>query len=231
MEAAAKLIAEDIESGKYFVEARHWYNRVYLQPLSETSIVFITMIAFVIALIFATYNLYSIFPRVTKVDVLAFLPDTLNKYAVVKDISDPKKTTRQVVAEYLCGRYVKAMESYDYKDLAYSYNFVFRSSSKQLFDTYYQSLAISNPHSPLVLYQDTKTVEAKVIDVNMQINTGNAIVKFNKIVRDEKGRQLANNDFVANISFYLDNYDFSKSVSSKLSFIVTKYDTKQITTQ
>ena len=82
MEAAAKLIAEDIESGKYFVEARHWYNRVYLQPLSETSIVFTMMAIFVGTLLVVTYNLYSVFPIVTKVETLAFLPSTLSSYQV-----------------------------------------------------------------------------------------------------------------------------------------------------
>ena len=152
-------------------------------------------------------------------------------YPVIKNIAEPGKTTKQVVAEYLCGRYIKAMESYTYSDLAYSYNFIFRSSSKQLFDNYYQNLAISNPNSPLVLYQDTKTVEVIILDTNVQVETGNAVVRFNKIVRDAQNKQLSNTNLVTNMSFYLDNYDFSKSINSRLNFIVTKYDTKQITKQ
>jgi len=231
MEAAAKLIAEDIESGKYFVEARHWYNRVYLQPLSEISIVFTMMAIFLGTLLVVSYNVYSVFPIVTKVDTLAFLPSTLDYYPVIKNIENPEKTTKQVVTEYLCGRYVKAMEEYNYSNLTYNYNFIFRSSSKQLFDNYYQNLVISNPNSPLVLYQDTKTVEVTIIDTAVQVSTSNAVVKFNRIVRNAQNKELSNTNMVANINFYIDNYDFSKSINSRLNFIVTKYDTKQITTQ
>jgi type IV secretory pathway component VirB8 len=230
MEAAAKLIAEDIKTGKYFAEARHWYNRVYLQPLSETSIVFTMMAIFVGTLLVVTYNLFSIFPIVTKVDTLAFLPSTLENYPVIKNIAKPEKTTKEVVLEYLCDRYVKAIESYNYSNLIYNYNFIFRSSSKQLFDNYYQNLAISNPNSPLVLYQDTKTVEIIIIDTNVQVSTGSAIVKFNKIVRDAQNKELSNTYLTSNLNFYIDNYDFSKSINSRLNFIVTKYNTKQTTT-
>ena len=82
-----------------------------------------------------------------------------------------------------------------------------------------------------MLYQDTKTVEVTIIDTAVQVSTSNAVVKFNRIVRNAQNKELSNTNMVANINFYIDNYDFSKSINSRLNFIVTKYDTKQITTQ
>lgn len=230
MEETAKLIADDIESGKYFTEARFWYNRVHLQPLSETSVMSLIVAVLAAIVLLVSYNLYAIFPEKTKVQTVLYLPSTLEKYPVLSNIAQPGKTTKQVVVEYLCGRYVLARESYNYNSLIYGYNFIFRSSSKQLFDAYYQNLALANPNSPIVLYKEDKTVTVDIDEENIQADTGNGVVKFTSTIRDKQGKMISTAKWMAELSFYIDNYDFSKSINAPLSFIVTKYDVKQIAT-
>jgi type IV secretion system protein VirB8 len=230
MEATAKLIAEDIDSGKYFAEARQWYNKIYLQPLSETSIL-VTIVTILLAVFLITsYNLYSVFPRVRQVNTMVFLPSTLYVYPTIKNIAQAGKTTKQVVAEYLCGKYIQARESYDYSTLIYNYNFIFRSSTKPLFDSYYQNLIISNPSSPIVLYKDTQIITTAINNTVVDLNTGTATVRFTTTLYDHQSKIISTNQWVATIGFYLDNYDFSKSINSQLNFIVTKYNVTLATT-
>ncbi len=230
MEATAQLIAEDIDSGKYFLEARHWYNRLYLQPLSEVSMVLSLAVLFLCISLMIAYNLYSVFPVTKKVNTVVMLPNTLNVHPIITSISQPDKSTRQVIAEYLCGRYVKAREGYDYNNLVYGYNFIFRSSTKELFDMYYKGLAISNPNSPIVLYRDHKTIRINIIDTQ-QLEDDTVVVKFTATINNHKGKVISHTAWIANLSFYLSNYNYQKPMNSKLDFIITKYDVKQVVKQ
>lgn len=230
MKEATKLISEDIESGKYFTEARSWFNKVHLQPLSEIFVMFIVLSALAFMLFTLLVNIYGVFPVTTKVKTVVFMPNTINYYPTLKKIGEKNKTTREVVAQYLCKRYVIAREAYDYPKLSSSYNFIFRSSSKQLFDEYYQALALSNPDSPIVLYKDQNTVTVDINEETIQTDNGTGVIKFTTNLYDKRNKLVSSRKLTANIAFYLDeNYNFEKSVDSKLDFIVTKYDVQEIT--
>lgn len=229
MDSKSNLIVEEVKSGKYFTEARDWYNRVHVQPLSEISYLGFICIMLVIMLGTALMNLYAAFPVTKKINAVINLPNTLEYYPVIKSIDQPGQSTKAVVTKYLCKRYVLARESYDYAQLSSSYSFIFRSSSRLVFDSYYQSIALSNPNSPIVVYKDKSTVTVDILEENIQTEQGKGNIKFTRLYKDKWGKQFAKRTATATFSFYIDpNFDFSKSDNKPLSFIVTSYEVQDI---
>lgn len=240
MEGSAKLIAEEIESKRYFLEARKWYADIFLQPTRDAALMIIASTALIFIVTFTMYNVSNVFPLSKKVDVVLSLRDTIKYYATLKNISEGDKSTKQVVTEYLCANYVKARESYNTNRFPANYYFVLHSSSKEIFDVYHKYITESND-SPIMLHKNGYTVEIETISssLNTQNDSSNieldgskkydsVNVKFTKKVYDASKALISSSNLEANVMFYLSDYDFSKSVSSKLDFIVTHYDVKEI---
>ncbi len=229
MDSNSEFIKKTVDDGTYFLMAKHWYNDMFLRPVRSAALMtalFLSLIALTAA---ALYNLYSIFPVSKDANVVIFLNDTINFYAQLTNISEEKKSTKQVVAEYLCSKYIKAREEYSSKTYASNYYFVANCSSKAVFDPYYSLMDTKNPQSPLILYKDTSRVNVSILSQSTNQQDDLVTIRFHKNIYNSDGSLKSQSTFEATMSFYMSDYDWTKSTRANLDFIVTKYDIKTIT--
>jgi type IV secretory pathway component VirB8 len=228
MDKRAKEIADSIESGEYFVEGMKWYNKVFVYPL-KISVMMRLMgyIAIILAVIMGI-NLYRVFPLVTKVNIITHLDNTIVFFPKLSFPTDPKKTTRQFIVESLSAKYVRSRESYDPIGFKNNYMFLLKSSSKNIFDTYYQYITSKNPSNPLNLYLKKHITKVKILQKNSVPDVNKVTIIFNKDIFDIFGAFQYSSKWKADIEFYLSNYNFNESTDAKLDFIVTKYTTGEI---
>ena len=227
MSGNSEFITKIVNDGTYFVMAREWYQDMFLRPVRAAALMTALGISFISLTTVILYNLYNIFPISKQVDVVVFLNDTINFYAQLTNISEENKSTKQVVTEYLCAKYIKAREGYSSKNYVANYYFVSNCSSKEVFNKYFDTIDTKNPESPLVIYKNTGRVDVEILSCTM--NDHDIIIIFNKKNYGTDGNLVSQSKLQATMKIYLSNYDWSKSTNTKLDFIVTQYDVKNLT--
>jgi type IV secretory pathway component VirB8 len=223
-----RVIVRTVNDGRYFVLALKWYNSMFLMPARGAAILQLLCTALLLLLCVSLYNLYSVFPLSKNIDVVMFLNDTISFYPRIKNIAEENKSTKQVVSEYLCAKYVAARETYLAKKFESKYQFIMNCSSKEVFDKYYSFLSTTNSDSPLTLYKNNTKADIEIISHHTtKVNNDNLVtVVFNKKIYAQTGNMISQKRRIATLKFYLSEYDFSKSTNAKLDFIVTEYNVK-----
>jgi type IV secretion system protein VirB8 len=222
MDATSKLIAEEINSGQYFIEARKWYNDIFLKPASGAAFMCAASLVVLAIFIFSMYSVSRIYPLSRQVDVVVFLKNTVDFYPKLKPLPDKNKPLKQAVVEYLGSRYIQAREDYGSKRFSAHYHFVLHSSAKRVFDKYYS--AINNTIA--ALRKDGEKSDIQIISKSSDENS--ITVNFRKKVYNIKGKLLSNSTWKAKMKYHLSDYDFTKSTDAKINFIVTQYDLEKI---
>lgn len=230
MDERAQAIAEEIENGEYFAEARHWYNRIFVYPLRAYALMRIMSYAAIAITLAMVWNVYRVFPLVTQLKVIARVNNTSLFYPVLLRPNDSKKTTKQFVIESLVAKYVNARESYQPERYKVNYNFLLKSSSKKVFDEYYSHITSKKPESPLTLYIKKQVLKVRILNTELDLDANKATVTYDEDTFNVYGELQSSTRWKADIEFYLSKYDFSKSVDSKLDFIVTHYIDSEIKT-
>ncbi len=232
MDSTNKFISQEIDSGRYFSEAREWYKYVFVKPASDAAFMIVVSSIVLIVLTISLSSIYSIYPMIQKVKIVVFLEDTINFYPNLKRISDQNKTVKQAVIEYLCSKYVKSKEGYDKKKFKANYNFILRSSAKNIFANYYQKLTEENEddtdYSIAKLNKIGGKINIEIISTSFDKKNNRVTVKFHKKIYNKVGKALSDLILEAQIKYYISDYDFTKSTNTKLKFIVTQYELKQI---
>lgn len=229
MKASAKLMAKEIENGNYFLEARKWYNDIFLYPARDAALMLLSSLFFVVMAGIVVYNITSIFPLSRSVTVVVPMENTVDFYPTLHRVAEKGKSTRDAVAESLGAKYVKARESYNVGRYRANYLFLMNSSGKDIFDQYYNHINPSiNKESPLVLYKGGGESVVNIISSEFDTKTNLINVKFSKKSYNKLGSLISSSFLEADIDFYLSDYDFKKSTSGKIEFIVTKYDVKDL---
>jgi type IV secretion system protein VirB8 len=223
MDEGAKAIAMDIETGEYFSEARTWYNKVFISELKPYVTMHIIGYAALFITVIMCLNLYAVFPLVNKVNVIASVNDTVKFFPKLVELSQRNKTTRQVVVESLISKYIRSREGYSPDRFKINYTFLLKSSSKEIFDSYYKHISSKAPDSPLTFYLDSQVARVKIIKIESDPNANKATLIFDKDIFDTYGAFQSSARLQAEIEFYLSDYDFDTSTDAKLDFIVTKY--------
>jgi len=228
MDERTEAIARDIESGEYFSEAKKWYNVMFIYPLKWSVLMRLIGIAMVVISIIMALELYKVFPLVNKVRIITHLNDTVNFFPKLVVATNSNKTNRQFVVEALVAKYVKSREAYDPDKFKTNYIFLLKNSSKEMFDEYYSNITSTGSTSPLNLYVDKYVAKIKILNKNALRDANKATIIFKKDIFSVFGEFQSSSRWKADVEFYLSNYDFSKSVNTKLDFIVTKYTVSEI---
>lgn len=227
MDPIAKQIAHDVDSGKYFVEAREWYNKLFVRPANECALMYIYAICAFIICSVIFYNLYSVYPGTVRLTIVTKLADTIDYYPKLKRMHGDYKLG---VAEFIAKRYVEAKEAYSPEQFKQDYIFVYRNSSKQVFDEYNKFISTSNPYSPLVLYGWRGKI---TIDIE-QVTHGkknNLIVRFARKGHDNYNRLLFVQNLEAQINYIIGDIDFESKSTSRIYFKVQDYILREIKTR
>jgi type IV secretion system protein VirB8 len=228
MDKRAKEIANGIETGEYFSEARQWYNKVFVYPLKQSAMMRVIGYVTIVMSVIMGINLYQVFPLVSKVNIIARLNDTVGFIPKLVLASDPKKTNKQFVIEELSSKYVMSRESYNPGNFKTNYIFLLKSSSKEIFDVYYKYITSKDPDNPLNLYLKKHVTRVKVLNKQSWADANKVTIIFNKEIFDIFGAFQYSSKWKADIEFYLSKYDFNDSTDAKLDFIVTKYIVSEI---
>ncbi len=223
-----RVSKDKIESGDYFIEARKWYNNIFLSPIKTNAFIYGSTISIVTALLFVFYSLYNVFPLSEQVRIVVSLEDTMNFVPVVKNISDPNKTVKESVLEYLTNKYVQSRETYDPKTFKRNYYFILRSTEKNLFNKYYDDISKKNDDNPAVLYKNGNRDKFFLISNTYDPDNNFITVNFLKENYNVHTGEKSSQKFQAMLKFNVSDYNFAESKNAKLSFIVTDYEVKKI---
>ena len=180
-----KKIAESIRSGKYFTDARGWFESIYIGPVSERS--FFLIIA-VLAGLIALFGFVSI---------SRLMPLTRHEPILIRAGERPEEVTASLVplaphhaeqnpaiTEFFLTRYVQMRESFDARTFLADARFVQAQSTPQAYAAFVQAYNPQNPQSPFAplgdLGQRFVTVDSikQVRLKNAQPGQGEAVVAF-----------------------------------------------------
>lgn len=224
MDQVASQVTQDVESGKYFSEAKEWYHHIYIKPASECALMYIFAMGAIALWCITIFNLYSVFSYNKDITIVARLNNTIDYYPKLKRLADHYD---QDIIKFMASNYVKAKESYVPNDFQNNYKFIYRNSSKEVFDKYKQYIAPSNPKSPLVLYgwQGKITVDIKEVLYN---DDKNLTVMFTKKGYDNYNKLLFTQNLKALIKYRMENIDFKTKKESRINFAVDGYSVNEV---
>ena len=210
---------EDIQSKKYFADAKLWYEIHFISPTTHrTILIFISAILIFCALSMCLM-IYNQFPLEFKEKyIINGGSDIFNNQV---SISTDSKNTHPIlfIAEILCKDYVIKRESYNYTKLKEQLTYLQKLSTKRLFKTFYDSIDTGNPESPLLKYQryGVRNIEIQKTQI---LDSNNIRVDFAAYSKDREDKIFLTENFIATISFESDQLSLTQE---DLHFLVTEY--------
>ena len=225
MEPLYKSLQEYIQSGDYFIDARHWYKHKYIHPFSQRSFIFILSIIICVLFSGVLVNIRGLFPSVIQVKYSINADSASNKTAQIIRADQIKNDPLASVADIILKNYVSTRESYNYNNLKKQFIFVKNNSTRIVFRRFYNFMNIDNPSSPVMLYQKTIQRTANIISTKYPRPT-KAIIKFNSTAQNSTGEIVENMVWQATIDYEIDKIDPNLPNGSRFHFTVTDYQLK-----
>lgn len=170
MNPARNLIAEAINSGEYFKDAREWYAYKYLYPIKHR---YYGLIIGAITLCFALLIMKSALldDIQLKYPFPIYINDQVHDFSQIRTLAHGQEALPISIARYLASEYVSVREQYHYDDLTKTrwesrLKRTMALSSKKIFSDYIDSVdPAKNPDSPLLRYKANARREIQVKSV------------------------------------------------------------------
>jgi type IV secretion system protein VirB8 len=229
MDDISKTISHNVKTGQYFKDARAWYSHKYIYPVSERSLLVVIATAVSIAACVILYVLYSSFPVTRVVPFIITVGNSLEYYSVLKPLGTKEADPQQSLTEYLVAEYVKNRENYAYNSRDKQLIRVKGASSKQIFKKYETQMSITNPESPVLLYQRMRrTIEIKSITLQKSgLTYDGATVTFKATVENNRTKEKVTTNHLATIAFSLSTISQLPKDKPVLEFVVTNYSAQK----
>jgi type IV secretory pathway component VirB8 len=110
--------------------------------------------------------------------------------------------------------------------------FIKNNSSKQVYRKFYNNLNITNPSSPVLLFQNRINREIKILSISYvdteEEGISNAIIKFKGKLSTTYNTDSQESIWLAKITFELSNIEKVVKENNSFYFVVTDYDVQQI---
>ena len=216
----------NIDNGSYFVEARKWYNEMFLRPAIMNAVMRLFCYVILVVTVMSLLAIHHSFPLNSKVTIIARLQNTSQYYPVIRKLKD-SDGVRAAVVKYLAEKYIKSREIYSPEFFSQDYYFVQRSSQKQIFENYYNSLKDST-NTGLEFFKKGYDVEIHPLSSAYDAKNNQIIITFEKKIISKQKKVKDKMKFKATMKFYMSKYDFSHSVTKQLDFIVTDYKIEEL---
>lgn len=174
-------IAESIRSGRYFEDARAWYQAVYIGPISErTFFLIIATLAAATAFI-AIISVFSLMPLVSRPAII--IPAQSSAEDVVPrltNLREKRQNAQEAVAQFFVLQYVAAWERYSAEMLQENALFVHAQSDEATYNAYLAQYDASNPQSPTVKlgHEGSVDISVQAVRMNFKGDGGTAEVDF-----------------------------------------------------
>ena len=252
-----KELAEKIESGEYFSEARDWYLKKYEYNFIERSYLQLLILSFIILFVFLFTYYNAIQPIKKSLPVKVNISSAADFSTRITYLGNAEKKfdVNEVFIKYFSGRFVEAIESYDYRDnfkkLRVNKNMIETLGSNDIKAYYFDKISIRNADSVILKYKrkitrkitvDTTKIELAPYkektnissvfdddDSKKQIQKYEATVNFKASEIDDSGNETKSN-WQAKIilSFQTILYNYDKKDFSPLNFKVLNYESKRV---
>lgn len=201
MDTQEEELRARIEDGRYYVEARQWYNLLYIAPISQRIffiiITIVSMAIFAMSIISIT-NLLPIKPRIPFVYANK---DMMNEHPRMERFKEPQENANPALIRYYLRTFVEMHESYDHRRYQMYRAFVFQHAVSPVFSAYDQWISPTNPRSPLRIYGRGADllVEVDRVTYSREQLPATATVEFSTILRGASGQTRTN--WTASIEF------------------------------
>lgn len=171
----------------YYAEAASW-NRDRLDAVHSSKRIawWIAAVAAAIALLEAI-ALVLLTPLKTVEPYTLMVDKTTGYVQALKPLDQAKIAPDAALTQSFLVQYVIAREGFDMATLNANYRKVALFSADQARSSYLQTMQVSNPESPLLVYPRTSTVDVQVKSIS-PIGPNAALVRFDT-VRSDKGAQ------------------------------------------
>lgn len=246
-------VANQIESGDYFDNARKWYLAKYASLVIDISYYILLLFISVAIITYSYLVIVSFYPLEKIVPVVVKVSDTSQFYSQIKRLdkrlNNPNEEPDNLINVYLLSQYIRARESYGYENnyevLERNKQFVQSFSAPQISRNFAAALTIRNPNSPILRYRN-HTVRNIDVDVNqMSIQQIDSVRKrmtedkqrllsyrakatFTSEEVGEDGRKTARWQAVIDYLYSPVTYDRNKEDFNRMEFLVTNYQVAEI---
>lgn len=234
MENIHTEIAGKIRDGSYYKDAREWYARHYLFPITERSFLIITTAVLTVMFTISVMNISLISGVSEEIPFPIKIENTTDYFPYIKPIAEQSDDTQSAVARYLISEYIKAREEYSYHDnkqgkLKQVLKHVKSSSAKEVLDEYQNYMSVTNPYSPIIRYGDNieRTIEIKSFKfLSGDRNSGKVAVKFEAGEKERGKKDIQKTMWEATVHFRLPDIETIARTGAPLRFLVKYYRVK-----
>jgi type IV secretory pathway component VirB8 len=221
-----RSILKNIKKGRYFTDAINWYERKYIYPSTERSILIILAFLFVVSSLVMMKFTTDIFPLKKVMGVPIMSKDIENEVPIIKAVSTPGESVTYSLAKYLLTNYVITRESYNNEILTTQNEFVLANSFRDVYEEYAKQVDLANINSPIYRYQNNFTRKIDVVSIKSNGSYDKVNIFFTAKVINYVNEVVESSQWRAEISFIMS--DIEKEVSDKLNFLVSEYKVEKI---
>ena len=178
-----KKIAESIRNGKYFGDARGWYEAVYIGPISERSFFLIIAVLATFVAIFGGLSVKRLMPITKHQAILIYAGERAEEvHASLVELAPNRIPMNPAIAQFFTATYVQLRESYDSRSFTANARFIQGQSDKAAYAAYAAAYNPANAASPF----------AEMGDLGQrQVVLDNIEIKSIKTLDDAPGRMNA----------------------------------------
>lgn len=233
MDEVTKSIQQAEESGEYYKDSQEWYAYHYIKPFTERSFLMIFAAVLFVCVLVMFSTVAGIHPIRQEIPYMVQTDDSVDYILSIKGIGEGFDSMHNAVASYILKRYVEAYESYDYKNLKDQLNYIYNTSSQQVYSDFYQYMSLENPQSPIQEYQRGARRVVEVTNVSFPPNVerpDRAIVTFKATVENFKTNKYTDSYWSTKLVFNLPDIEriAHEKNTDKIDFIVTAYEVEQV---
>lgn len=181
MSTENQKISEAVRSGRYFQDARSWFQTVYIGPVSERTFFLLIAVLSVIVFLAAMTALIEFMPLTERPPAIITAPAQIDqKVPKLIKIKQGSEDLNTAIKQFIIKRYVIARESYNFRDFSRNALFVYGNSATNVIEAYQAQSNPKNADSYAAKLGQTGTREITVDSavVHDDATGGSAIVQF-----------------------------------------------------
>jgi type IV secretion system protein VirB8 len=191
-----KQIADAIRSGSYFLEARQWFQAVYIGPISERSFFLIIALLAAVVAFFSLAGVFRLMPLTNRDPVLVYATDRPDDvYMTLVPLTEKREPVNPAIVEFFVTQYIIAREGYFYQTFASNARFVRAQSDVITYNAYATAYSPNNSASPFASlgeYGQRLVTPRSVRIAPIRDGKGSAEVMFTTEVRGSDNPTITN---------------------------------------
>lgn len=222
-----RSIAESVKTGQYYTEARKWYLNRFVFVSSERAYIIAMMSLFVTAIVIMAFYYQLTDPAPPEVTYISPAEDVAKTYSMIHNAGFTEDNPQTQITKYMLSTYVIRRERYFFDRQEGQLIFVRNNTVGTEYLKYENARSMNNPSSPVMLYQENNVINIDVHKVSLLPSKGAnqyAVVYFQSALKNILSNQVTLDDFVASISYKIDNVEaLINDRSKQLKFLVLDY--------